>query len=111
MGDDMSPVLNRLRRHKTHWPPRTVLDMEDHLCRAPDLEVFWFFEMRDRANNSLAEPIAETGPCGTVHEYPPDWPQWRIESFELREAARAGRAEARHRSSSSSVAGPEDSAS
>lgn len=84
-----------LERHAVVWPPPTVLDMEDHLSRAYDIFIFWFFEARDRANTLLPESAQRPPePLACIPEYPLDWPQWRIDSFELREAARAARGRA-----------------
>eukprot|EP00435_Cladocopium_sp_Y103_P033203 s1172_g8.t1 len=44
---------HRVRRHRSSWPVRTALEMEDHLSRAHDIFNFWFFEMRDRLNSTL----------------------------------------------------------
>lgn len=88
----------QLRRHYVVWPQPVKLDMEDHLCRAFDIITFWFFEARDRINSMVPALQPSMQPMTVIHEYPPDWPPWRISSFELRKAARAARLEARHRS-------------
>lgn len=44
---------HRVRRHRSSWPVRTALEMEDHLSRAHDIFNFWFFEMRDRLHSTL----------------------------------------------------------
>lgn len=77
----------RVKRHVISWPAETALDMEDHLSRAHDIFIFWFFEMRDRVSNFLSDfkPLAET--LERIPEYPADWPQWRIDSAKLREEA------------------------
>lgn len=88
--DEVAELRKHVRRHEISWPQPTALGMEDHLSRAFDIRLFWFFEARDRLNNSV--PELQEQPLEPIHEYPADWPQWRIDSFELREAARAGRA-------------------
>lgn len=93
--DEVTPMRRRLQAHEVSWPQPTALDMEDHLSRAFDIVIFWFFEARDRASCALPEFQRSDEPLECIHEYPPDWPQWRINSFELREAARAARAGAR----------------
>lgn len=87
--DDMR---GRILRHHISWPAQTALDMEDHLSRAHDITVFWFFEWRDRAFAALPEHWQPSGALDCIHEYPLDWPQWRIDSFQLRETARSARA-------------------
>jgi len=95
----------RLAGHQLVWPVQTALDMEDHLSRAYDIEAFWFLEVRDRANMAAADAAYSMGSAtsawqgqsaaerlGSIPEYPPGWPHWRMESFDLRQAARAGRA-------------------
>jgi len=98
--DDAGDVLQdlyedlpqRLRRHVIQWGDPVPLTEEDLLSRAHDIETFWFFETRERILNKLPE-FAENPapPLECIAEYPPDWPQWRIDSFDLREAARAAR--------------------
>lgn len=82
-----------LSRHKVTWPCPTTLGTEDHLSRAFDIQIFWFFEKRDRMNNLVPEiQERQLGTMPAILEYPADWPQWRIDSFELRQKVRAGRA-------------------
>eukprot|EP00411_Alexandrium_monilatum_P041088 CAMPEP_0175396662 /NCGR_PEP_ID=MMETSP0095-20121207/34569_1 /TAXON_ID=311494 /ORGANISM="Alexandrium monilatum, Strain CCMP3105" /LENGTH=159 /DNA_ID=CAMNT_0016695309 /DNA_START=6 /DNA_END=486 /DNA_ORIENTATION=- len=53
----------RIKRHRISWPPPTVLDMEDHLSRAGDIIVFWFYEARVRADAAAkVQPLAEKEP-------------------------------------------------
>jgi len=82
----------RLRRHVIQWGEPVPLTEEDLLSRAHDIYTFWFFETRERIANKLTEfDENPTSPLACIAEYPPDWPQWRIDSFDLREAARAAR--------------------
>jgi len=86
--DEHAAFCRRIRKHRlVAWGPPVVLDMEDWLSRAYDLSCFWFFESRDRIDNALRDEFEklEERP-GCIHEYPPGWPQWRIEQFE-REAS------------------------
>merc|ERR550525_265061 len=85
-------LRRRIERHEIVWPQPTALDMEDHLSRAHDMIIFWFFEARDRISSSLPEPQQPSEILDVIQEYPSYWPQWRIDSFDLREAARAARA-------------------
>lgn len=95
--DELASLRYRLQRHAISWPQPTTLEMEDHLSRSYDIIIFWFFEMRDRTNNALQEIQNTKEPLECIHEYPLEWPQWRIHSFDFREAARAARAGARQR--------------
>lgn len=92
----LSDVHAALEAHVVCWPAPTALDLEDHLSRAPDIRIFWFMDVRDRMYTAamLANWEQSAVPLEPIHEYPQNWPQWRINSFELREACRAGRAAA-----------------
>mmetsp|Transcript_10809 Transcript_10809/g.28601 ORF Transcript_10809/g.28601 Transcript_10809/m.28601 type:complete len:382 (-) Transcript_10809:72-1217(-) len=95
-GDEEAALRRRLRAHVVEWGELNVIDNEDHLCRAFDISIFSFFEARDRARQrvlDMPEPVA----LESIPEYPPGWPRWRIDSFELREAARAARQQPRCR--------------
>jgi len=85
-------LRRKLRRHEISWPQPTSLGTEDHLSRAFDIRLFWFFEARDRMAMLVPEVAErEFEPLEGVSEYPPDWPQWKVDSFNLREAARSAR--------------------
>lgn len=90
--DDLATLHHQLRSHEVSWPNLTPVGTEDHLSRAFGIRMFWFFEARDRLNTLVPE-IAdqEFQPMELVSEYPEDWPQWRIDSFNTREAARLAR--------------------
>lgn len=94
-ADELAALHRRLQRHRLTWPAPTALDMEDHLSRAHDIVIFWFFEARDRTASALPDWKPSQEVLEAIPEYPPDWPQWRIDSFELRQAAQAGRARPR----------------
>lgn len=89
--DSDSPFRLAVLNHEVVWPYQTALDMEDYLCRAHDLEVFWFFEARWRAHERTADELMPSMPFETIEEYPPNWPQWQIESVRSRSAMRARR--------------------
>merc|ERR1719491_1119649 len=82
-------LLLDLRSHRTVWPPQTVLCMEDYLSRSYDIDLFWFFEVRDLANTQTARERKFQEPLDSIPEYPPNWPQWQIESVRSRSAMRA----------------------
>eukprot|EP00405_Crypthecodinium_cohnii_P023690 CAMPEP_0206488018 /NCGR_PEP_ID=MMETSP0324_2-20121206/42091_1 /ASSEMBLY_ACC=CAM_ASM_000836 /TAXON_ID=2866 /ORGANISM="Crypthecodinium cohnii, Strain Seligo" /LENGTH=758 /DNA_ID=CAMNT_0053966819 /DNA_START=245 /DNA_END=2522 /DNA_ORIENTATION=- len=91
-----SRTLRRLRRqllnHEVSWPQLTPLGVEDHLSRAYDLSMFWFFESRDRVACLLPDYADRPFlPLEEIAEYPSEWPAWKIRSFEMRNAIRAGR--------------------
>jgi len=91
--DSISDVRAALESHILCWPAPTALDLEDHLSRAPDVRIFWFLDVRDRMYNAaMAEDWEQSSTAlEPIQEYPPGWPQWRIDSFELRQACRANR--------------------
>mmetsp|Transcript_80728 Transcript_80728/g.159966 ORF Transcript_80728/g.159966 Transcript_80728/m.159966 type:complete len:455 (-) Transcript_80728:99-1463(-) len=90
--DDYEDLPQRLRRHVIQWGDPVPLTEEDLLSRAHDIYTFWFFETRERILNKLPEFVENPPPpLECIAEYPPDWPQWKIDSFDLREAARAAR--------------------
>jgi len=90
--DVYEDLPQRLRRHVIQWGEPVPLTEEDLLRRAQDISTCMFFETRDRIRNNLPEFADNpTSPLACIAEYPPDWPQWRIDSFDLREAARAAR--------------------
>eukprot|EP00927_Polykrikos_kofoidii_P009606 TRINITY_DN14009_c0_g1_i1.p1 TRINITY_DN14009_c0_g1~~TRINITY_DN14009_c0_g1_i1.p1 ORF type:complete len:557 (-),score=121.84 TRINITY_DN14009_c0_g1_i1:81-1751(-) len=100
--DEEVELRHRIREHVIVWGECTELDSEDLLSRAFDIRQFSFFEARDRAEALVSTSerlVCEPFEC--IPEYPPGWPRWKIDSFELREAARAGRSQ--HRLSSASV--------
>eukprot|EP00747_Dinoflagellata_sp_TGD_P162544 gnl/TRDRNA2_/TRDRNA2_180245_c0_seq1.p1 gnl/TRDRNA2_/TRDRNA2_180245_c0~~gnl/TRDRNA2_/TRDRNA2_180245_c0_seq1.p1 ORF type:complete len:530 (+),score=104.31 gnl/TRDRNA2_/TRDRNA2_180245_c0_seq1:73-1590(+) len=111
LRDEHIEWLRRIARHRISWPAQTALEVEDHLCRASDLLTFWFFESRERVFSAVGEweSLTDKEPFECIHEYPPDWPQWRKKSYDLREQARAARAEAaRNRTPTKSAAGTLD---
>jgi hypothetical protein len=87
----LSPVRFEVQSHEVVWPSQTLLDMEDFLSRAHDIEWFWFFEARDRASSRVAEQRMPAVPLETIEENPPDWPKWKIESARSRSAMRERR--------------------
>ncbi|CAE8589577.1 unnamed protein product, partial [Polarella glacialis] len=87
LSQDAADLRSRLRRHRISWPAQTALDMEDHLSRAHDIFVFWFFEARDRVDNSLKDFEPTSGFMDQIPEYPADWASWRVDSARLREQA------------------------
>jgi len=82
-----------IRQHRMDWPAQTILDAEDHLCRAFGWDCFVAYDRWHNARASLAAAglLLDTA-LTAVPEYPADWPQWKIDSFDVQEAARAGRA-------------------
>eukprot|EP00929_Paragymnodinium_shiwhaense_P104104 TRINITY_DN68115_c0_g1_i1.p1 TRINITY_DN68115_c0_g1~~TRINITY_DN68115_c0_g1_i1.p1 ORF type:complete len:871 (-),score=236.00 TRINITY_DN68115_c0_g1_i1:146-2758(-) len=95
--DDWARIRAEARRHLIVWGDPPELDTEDILSRAFDVRHFSFFERRDRAAIKVAAsrpPFADKA-LARIQEYPPGWPRWRINSFELREAAIAGRRRSR----------------
>lgn len=91
-ADELEQFLDDVRNHEEVWPPRTILDMEDHLSRSHDILTFLFFEVRDRAEHRTANERAERGlhlePLTSIREYPPGWTAWQIESARSRSAMR-----------------------
>lgn len=94
--EDFAAWRDSIQEHQMVWTNPTVLDMEDHLSRAHDIEAFWFFEARDRANIAVQAELRPV-PCKPILEYPADWPQWRIDSFNMRDAMRSARADSARR--------------
>mmetsp|Transcript_29217 Transcript_29217/g.67262 ORF Transcript_29217/g.67262 Transcript_29217/m.67262 type:complete len:548 (-) Transcript_29217:6-1649(-) len=80
-----------IKTHETSWPPQTLMDIEDYLSRAYDFSTFLFINRRDVIEKHLPEPLPDRGELETLHEYPVDWPRWRIASFELRRTMRQAR--------------------
>lgn len=95
--DELSDFYRSVRQHRPYWSEKPELNEEDLLSRAPDMEAFIFFEMRSRVDSQFPEiqweqmeAIREYG----LLSYPPDWPRWRIDSFEQQAAMRAARSAA-----------------
>lgn len=84
---DAESLKRRIKRHFIKWPAQTALDMEDHLSRAHDIYVFWFFESRDRTSMVLSDFKPKDKHLDVISEFPPDWPQWKIDSMKMREEA------------------------
>merc|ERR1719375_1352138 len=81
-----------LRNYPRAWPEPSwpfALKTEDQLCRAHDIDMFWFFEVRDLASQKTANERKFQEPLEPIAEYPPNWPQWQIESDRTRSAMRA----------------------
>eukprot|EP00930_Biecheleria_cincta_P092833 TRINITY_DN8288_c1_g2_i1.p1 TRINITY_DN8288_c1_g2~~TRINITY_DN8288_c1_g2_i1.p1 ORF type:complete len:911 (-),score=171.44 TRINITY_DN8288_c1_g2_i1:174-2906(-) len=83
---DADAWRQRVRSHSIKWTPLSTLDMDDHLSRAFDIYEFWFFESRDRVSNKLPK-FEPTKLPDRIPEFPPNWPQWRIDSARLRDEA------------------------
>lgn len=78
-------LKEKLSRHQILWTEKPVLGTDDHLSRAWSIEEFWFFEMRDRVpvdKRPIPEQLEE------IPEHPPDWPGWKTQSYDSREAMR-----------------------
>jgi len=89
--DDEVDIFHRaVARHTMCWTEEPVPEIttEDLLSRAPDLDTFWFFERRERM--AFLE-VQDPEPLETVDEYPLEWSQWRIDSFEQRQAMKRDR--------------------
>jgi len=85
-------VLRAVQRHDVVWPAQqTALDIEDYLSRAPDIETFCFIELRDRVSQRVENERMPAVPLETIEEYPPNMPQWQIESIRSRSAMRERR--------------------
>jgi len=56
--DEVGALSSRIASHRVFWPTLSKLDFEDHLCRAPDVWTFEFFDRRDRAARAAAERAA-----------------------------------------------------
>mmetsp|Transcript_150506 Transcript_150506/g.288398 ORF Transcript_150506/g.288398 Transcript_150506/m.288398 type:complete len:577 (-) Transcript_150506:204-1934(-) len=97
-AEELATWRASIEEHALVWTNPTILDMEDHLSRAHDIEAFWFFEARDRANMAVQSELLPE-PCRPIPEYPTDWPQWKIDSFNTREAVRTARADPARRDS------------
>mmetsp|Transcript_60389 Transcript_60389/g.143952 ORF Transcript_60389/g.143952 Transcript_60389/m.143952 type:complete len:419 (-) Transcript_60389:175-1431(-) len=96
---DMAQLRCDIISHTIRWGEQTALDMEDFLSRASDFETFLWINRRDIISQKFVQDVPPEGgsELETVPEYPPEWPAWRINSYELREAVRACRALARAR--------------
>jgi len=108
----------RVALHQVSWPSPAKIDVEDHLCRAPDIPTFEFFDRRDRSfrvldgevlrsvdhmtgdirdggseQSSSSVAVFSPGRVGDtcIYEEPPDWPRYKIASFACREAVRYDR--------------------
>lgn len=84
-------LLARLRNYPRAWPePSWPFEQttEDQLCRAHDIDMFWFFEVRDLARIKAANERKFQERLQPIAEYPPNWPQWQIESDRTRSAMR-----------------------
>lgn len=77
--------------HQMMWPQQTLLCMEDYLSRSHDIEMFWFFEVRDLANTKTAKERKFQESLDSIPEYPPNCPLWKIESDRSRSAMRSRR--------------------
>lgn len=92
--DACGAVREAIQNHNPVWPPQTALDMEDHLSRAANIHVFWFFEIRDRLNWKTADwrqNEQDQTPLDCVPEYPCSWAQWQIDAAHARSAATRAR--------------------
>jgi len=89
--DAGSPRRQAIQNHHPVWPAQTALEMEDHLSRAANIEVFWFFEVRDRCNYRTAHERGDQTPLDCVPEYPCSWAQWQIDAAHARSAATRAR--------------------
>lgn len=89
--DACSPRRQAIQNHTMVWPAQTALEMEDHLSRAANIEVFWFFEVRDRCNWRTAHERLDQTPLDCVPEYPCSWAQWQIDAAHARSVATRAR--------------------
>jgi len=53
--NEVLALSRRVARHQVSWPSQATIDVEDHLCRAPDIPTFEFLDRRDRVFRALAE--------------------------------------------------------
>jgi hypothetical protein len=81
----------KVQTHEVVWGEQTIIDYEDYLSRAHDIECFLFFEARDRAEGYTEKERLPKEPLESIPEYPPDMPSWKIESARSRSSMRARR--------------------
>mmetsp|Transcript_90710 Transcript_90710/g.228115 ORF Transcript_90710/g.228115 Transcript_90710/m.228115 type:complete len:387 (+) Transcript_90710:72-1232(+) len=55
VSEEVKALSRRVSSHQVVWPSQVRLDLEDHLCRAPDVATFKFLDRRDRVFQALAE--------------------------------------------------------
>lgn len=84
--DELDEFRQRVQNHQQDWPPQTLLDMEDNLCRSYGFTMFWFFERRDLLNAASAHDRQPAATMSSIPEFPPNWAQWQIESARSRSA-------------------------
>jgi len=53
--EEVQAFSRRVAGHQVSWPSLAEIGVEDHLCRAPDIRTFEFFDRRDRSFRVLAE--------------------------------------------------------
>jgi len=56
-------LVDRIEKHVISWPSLSIIELEDHLCRAPNIWLGDFIERHDRANRATENERASAMAC------------------------------------------------